>query len=81
VKGLVEAAFTCQLCHPEWKFRVWDDLRPVVREAGRRKTLAERVLIAKAVTSMKDRKRDAFGWVLRMQVEWKPHDVGVELAP
>jgi len=30
---------------------------------------------------MKVRKRDAFGRVLRMQVEWEPDDVGVELAP
>jgi len=77
----VQAAFARQLCHPERKFRVRDDLRPVVLEAGRSKALAERILIAEAVTAMKVRKRDAFGRVLRMQIEWEPYDVGVEIAP
>jgi hypothetical protein len=81
VKRLVKAVLTGQLCHPEWKLRVRDDLGPVVLEGGRRKALAERILIAEAVTAMKVLKRDAFGRVLRMQVEWEPYDVGVELAP
>ena len=56
MKRLVKAVLTGQLCHPEWKLRVRDDLGPVVLEGGRRKALAERILIAEAVTAMKVRK-------------------------
>jgi hypothetical protein len=81
VEGFVQALLARQFCHPKRKLRIRDDLRPVVLEAGGRKPLAERVLIAKAVASMEVRQRDALGRVLRMQVEWEPQNLGVELAP
>jgi len=81
VKGFVKSALARQFCHPQCKLRVGDDLGPVVLESGRGKPLAEWVPIAKAVTPMKVLKRDPLGRVLRMQVEWEPGYVGVELAP
>ena len=81
MEALVHAALTRQLRHPQCELGVWDDLGSVVHEACRRKVLAEWIMVPKAIASMKLRQRKAFGRVLRVQVEGKPQDLGVELAP
>jgi len=70
-----------KLGHAERKLGVRNDVRAVVLETHRREALAKRVLIAEAVPPMQLSERDAFRRVLGVQVERKPQDVGVELAP
>ena len=81
MEALVHAALARQLGHPQGELCVRNDLRSVVHEASSRKLLAEWVIVPEAIASMKLGQPNAFGRVLRVQVEGKPQDLGVELAP
>jgi len=81
MEAFVHAEITRQLRHTQRELRVRDDLGSVVHEAGRRKALAQWIVIPEPVAAMKLVKGNPFGRVLGVQVEGKPQDLGVELAP
>jgi hypothetical protein len=83
VELLVQPSLPRQLGQAKREPRVRDDRRPVVLEARLREPPVQRVVGAgaEAVASMQLFERDPFRRILRMQVEGKPEDLGVELAP
>src|SRR5688572_26672595 len=70
-----------QFRHAQRELRVRDDVRPVVLQPRRGEAFGKWIPLAEAVTLVELGERNASGWVLRVQVEGKPEDLGVELAP
>jgi hypothetical protein len=83
VERAVQFLVAGELGEPERELRIRDDLVPVVPEPRLLEAGAQRILVARAdpVAAVQIREANAFGRVLRMQIEGKPDDVGVELAP
>jgi hypothetical protein len=83
VERRVQVACACELGQAQREPRIGDDRRPVVREAGLGESGVQRIVLvdADAVAPMELGQRNARGRILRVQVERKPDDLGVELAP
>jgi len=83
VERRVQFPCACELGEAQREPCIRDDGRPVVLEAGLGEPRVQRIVLvdADAVAPMELGQRNACRRILRVQVERKPDDLGVELAP
>jgi hypothetical protein len=83
VERLVQVVLARELGQTESEPRVRHDLGAVVLEACLREACAQRIRVADAdpVPAVQLLQGDSLRRVLRMEVEGKPEELGVELAP
>jgi hypothetical protein len=83
VERRVQFACACELGEAQREPCIGDDRRPVVLKARLGEPRVQRIVLADAdaVVPMELGQRNPCRRILRVQVERKPGDLGVELAP
>jgi hypothetical protein len=82
VDRLVQISIARELGDAKRRLRARHDVgRRVVRQPGRTKRVPQVIMEAFAVAGVQLRTRDSLGWILGMEVEWEPRDLGAVPAP